>query len=94
MRLLSLLQIHIVNYMMLLLSAYKTKLVINMIIKRNVKKINALSLYLLYELRPVVHVPLFTSGNPNPCAYDMRLWAVKSLYLTLTYMKYIHKRKV
>ena len=38
-----------------LLSAYKTKQVINMIIKRNLK-INALSLYLLYELGSVVHV--------------------------------------
>ena len=37
MRLPSLLQVHIVNYMRLLLSAYKTKLVNNMIIKSNLK---------------------------------------------------------
>ena len=44
------------DYMWRLLSAYKTKPVINMIIKRNLKKINALSLYLLYELDSVVHL--------------------------------------
>ena len=70
--------------MRLILSAYKTKLVVNMIIKRNLKNKCIISM-----LRSVVHVLLFTSGNPNLCAYDMRLWAVISLYLTLTYMKYI-----
>ena len=50
-RLLSLLQ----DYMWCLLSAYKTKPVINMNMKRNLK-INALSLYLLYELGSVVLV--------------------------------------
>ena len=44
------------DYMWRLLSAYKTKPVIYMNIKRKFKKINALSLYLLYELGFVVHV--------------------------------------
>ena len=69
-----------------LLSAYKTKPVINMNIKRNLK-INALSLYLLYELGSVVHVLLFTTENPNLCAYDLRLFGVNKFI----FRSYIHE---
>ena len=55
-----------------LLSAYKTKSVINMIIKRNLKK-NALSLYLQYELGAVVHMLFvyFRISEPERIRFDI-----------------------
>ena len=67
-----------------LLSAYKTKPVINMIIKRNLKNKCMISVPALSYT-----CSLFTSGNPNLCAYESRLWGLISLYSGLTYMTYI-----
>ena len=75
-----------VDYMWRLLPTYKTKPVIYMIIKRNVK-INALFRYLLYELGASYTCSLFTSGNPNLCAIDLRLSGVNKFI----FRPYIHE---
>ena len=64
----------------------------NMIIKRNLK-INALSLYLLYELGSVVHVLFVYYWKSEPVRIRFEIvGGLISLYLGLTYMKYIYER--
>ena len=69
-----------------LLSAYKTKHVINMIIKRNLK-INALSLYLLYELGFVVHVLFVYFRKSEPLRIRFEIVGVNKFI----FRSYIHE---
>ena len=70
-----------------LLSAYKTKPVINMIIKRNLKKKNALSLYLLYELGSVVHVLFDYYRKSEPVRIQFEIVGDNKF----TFRSYIHE---
>ena len=60
----------------------------------NFKK-NTLSRYLVLTLNFCTSaVVVYFRNSEILCAYEMGLWAGISLYLVLTYMKYIHELNV